>query len=164
MFIHSLEQGNQQSPQGAFISFRALLFFLHSAFLILHSAFLKFSVWVSSYFILFVAEAYMTQPNRKAGSRVLYVYLACMAGWPLEQRDAYVRAYVSPHACAVMPWGGRLLNSSLAWDGAVMMPLHFLLYCRKFFFHDQNYDISHTHTHILKKRKHHDGFAQKWYT
>ncbi len=28
-----------------------------------------------------------------------------------------------PHACAVMPWGGRLLNSSLAWDGAVMMPL-----------------------------------------
>ncbi len=27
-----------------------------------------------------VAEAYTTQPNRKAGSRVLYVYLACMAG------------------------------------------------------------------------------------
>ena len=55
MFIHSLEQGNQQSPQGAFISSRALLFFLHSAFpflhsafLILHSAFLKFSVWVST--------------------------------------------------------------------------------------------------------------------
>jgi hypothetical protein len=46
-----LEQGNQQSPQGAFISLRALLFFLHSAFLflhsaflILHSAFLRFSV------------------------------------------------------------------------------------------------------------------------
>jgi hypothetical protein len=42
----------------------------------------------------------------------------------LEQRDAYVRAYVSPHACAVMPWGGGYcMNSSLAWDGAVMMPL-----------------------------------------
>ena len=27
-----------------------------------------------------VAEAYTTQPNSKAGSRVLYVYLACMAG------------------------------------------------------------------------------------
>ncbi len=27
-----------------------------------------------------VAEAYTTQPNSKASSRVLYVYLACMAG------------------------------------------------------------------------------------
>ena len=27
-----------------------------------------------------VGEAYTTQPNRKAGSRVLYVYLVCMAG------------------------------------------------------------------------------------
>ena len=43
------------SFHGAFILFRALLFFLysafqflHSAFLILHSAFLKFSVWVST--------------------------------------------------------------------------------------------------------------------
>ncbi len=27
-----------------------------------------------------VAEAYTTQPNSKASSRVLYIYLACMAG------------------------------------------------------------------------------------
>jgi hypothetical protein len=29
-----------------------------------------------------------------------------------------------PHACAVMPWGGGgYCTFSLAWDGAVMMPL-----------------------------------------
>ncbi len=31
----------------------------------------------------------------------------------MEQNDAYVRAYVSPHACAVMPWGGGLMYSEL---------------------------------------------------
>ncbi|MFN9910487.1 MAG: hypothetical protein ACK56F_30975, partial [bacterium] len=30
----------------------------------------------------------------------------------------------APHACAVMPWGGGGdCTLSLAWDGAVMMPL-----------------------------------------
>ncbi len=42
-----------------------------------------------------VAEAYTTQPNSKASSRVLYMYFSCMAGWPLEPRDAHRRvAYV----------------------------------------------------------------------
>ena len=60
MFIHSLEQGNQQSFQGAFILFRALLFFLHSAFPFLHSAFpvqvstSVFSLIVSQRAILFI--------------------------------------------------------------------------------------------------------------
>ncbi len=42
-----------------------------------------------------VAEAYTTQPNSKASSRVLYMYFSCMAGWPLEQREVHGRvAYV----------------------------------------------------------------------
>jgi hypothetical protein len=58
-----------------------------------------------------VAEAYTTQPSKETASRVLYVYLACMAGWPLgEQRDAHIWA---PHACAVMPWGGGVLYFKL---------------------------------------------------
>jgi hypothetical protein len=32
------------------------------------------------YSLASVAEAYTTQPNSKASSRVLYIYLACMAG------------------------------------------------------------------------------------
>jgi hypothetical protein len=72
-----------------------------------------------------VAEAYTTQPNSKASSRVLYIYLACMAGWPLEQRDAFRRAaYVGPprmRSNAV--GGGGDCTFSLAWEGATMMPL-----------------------------------------
>jgi hypothetical protein len=30
-----------------------------------------------------------------------------------------------PHACAVMPWGGYC-TLSLAWEGAIMMPLQYL--------------------------------------
>ncbi len=66
-----------------------------------------------------VAEAYTTQPNRKAGSTVLYVYLACMAG-------CIHTSICVPPRMRSNAVGGRLLNSSLAWDGAVMMPLQFL--------------------------------------
>jgi hypothetical protein len=45
----------------------------------------------------------------------------------LEQRDAYVRAYVPPHACAVMPWGGGLMYSELgvgwcSYDASTGLP------------------------------------------
>ncbi len=55
-----------------------------------------------------VAEAYTTQPNSKASSRVLYIYLACMGrddrwnkGMHTDEQHMW-----APHACAVMPWGG----------------------------------------------------------
>ncbi len=36
-----------------------------------------------------------------------------------------------PHACAVMPCGGEVIELQLAWDGAVMMPLQEIIYLWK---------------------------------
>jgi hypothetical protein len=49
---------------------------------------------------------------------VAEAYLACMAGWPLEeQRDAYVRAYVSPPRMRSNAVGGGLLYFELGVGG-----------------------------------------------
>ena len=55
-----------------------------------------------------VAEAYTTQPNSRASSRVLYMYFSCIGGMTVGTKRCTQTSSIcgGPHACAVMPWGG----------------------------------------------------------
>ncbi len=51
---------------------------------------------------------------------IKYCTYISVGGLTVGNREIHMRA--SPHACAVMPWGGGGILG-LAWDVAVMMPL-----------------------------------------
>ena len=73
--------------------------------------------------------------ERRAVEYCTYIQLV----WPVarwEDKEMYMCEHIGPpHACAVMPWGGGgTCTLSLAWEGAVMMPLQmFILFCYLFF-------------------------------